>query len=127
MAVLITLMPMALMAEFRFAVLVADAVLVVEVFVDALFMGLPLAAWTPLASTCHAILLLEVLFVTLALGAALSFSVLVLGFVVVAVLLGLVVMEPAALLLRAVAVEFMVVMCVALVDVKELNSSLPAS
>ena len=62
----------------------------------------PLAAWAPLASTCHATLLRDVLFVALAPDAA--WQVLVLGFVVVAVLLGLVVLEPAVLLLRAVVV-----------------------
>ena len=121
-------MLMATMAESRFAVLVADAVWEEEFFVDIVH-GLLLffAAGAPLASTCHATLPRGVLFLTLSPGAASSFLVLVLGFIMVAVLLGLVILEPAALLLRAVAVGSMFVVKVAIVGVKEQNLPLPSS
>ena len=75
------LTPMAIMAEFRYGELVADSILEERFSVGFVLGPFSPAAWIPLASTCHATLPRIVLFVALASVAALSFLLLVLGFI----------------------------------------------
>ena len=69
------------MAEFRYVELVADSILEELFYMGFVHGAFSLAAWTSLASTCHATLPRVVLFVSLASVAALSFLLLVLGFI----------------------------------------------
>ena len=103
--------------------MVADAILVEEVCVGVprvLLLLLPGLHWHPRAMPLFPTV---VLFTALGSDAALSFLVLVLGFIMV----GVVLLELAVVMFRAVAVGLMLVVKVVIAGVKVQNSPLPAS